>query len=116
MSEDELRAIEEVESKMTQGPWDEEANYGYWEIVGAPNEVGRPRVVCQSDHYVWRTQDDIDGVIALRNAAPALIAEVRRLRAALAEYEAAAAAGDTNGYGVARAAYGVARAALKGEA
>ena len=114
MTEEELQAIEEAESKMTRGPWyehDEES--AYWKIKGAHGSV-----VCHdSTNGTWPSQDDIDGVIALRNAAPALIAEVRRLRAALEVYADGASwkrgpardddarewVGDSDGYDVARA-------------
>jgi hypothetical protein len=106
MSEDELRAIEVIVSEMIPGPWRQV-------------RLGVETWLESDDAHVGMTTDwwhtSVDGVIALRNAGPALIAEVRRLRAALEVYaDGENWLGKWNDTWIGTDGHRVARATLKG--
>lgn len=80
MNEEQLQAIEERANKATPGPWMEVAESGEWWLSGP-----------EPTHFVMSTnasedilQADIDFIAHARADVPALIAEVRSLRAKLA--------------------------------
>lgn len=94
-------AVERAERAMTPGPW--EAKIYTTHVAGTSQETqwheaiaGGPSsgtVVCETEWSVFEDESaigaaNIRGIVALRNAAPALIAEVRALRAAAEEREA----------------------------
>lgn len=96
-----LDAVERAERAMTPGPW--EAKIYTTHVAGTSQETqwheaiaGGPSsgtVVCETEWSVFEDESaigaaNIRGIVALRNAAPALIAEVRALRAAAEEREA----------------------------
>ena len=96
-----LDAVERAERAMTPGPW--AAKIYTTHVAGTSQETqwheaiaGGPSsgtVVCETEWSVFEDESaigaaNIRGIVALRNAAPALIAEVRALRAAAEEREA----------------------------
>ena len=75
-----LRAIEERANRATPGPWEEVAESGEWWVTGPETGV----------HFVMATnasegilQANVDFICAARTDVPALIAEIRALRAKL---------------------------------
>jgi hypothetical protein len=89
-----LDAVERAERAMTPGPW--AAKIYTTHVAGTSQETqwheaiaGGPSsgtVVCETEWSVFEDESaigaaNIRGIVALRNAAPALIAEVRALRA-----------------------------------
>jgi len=75
-----LRAIEERANRATPGPWEEVAESGEWWVTGPETGV----------HFVMATnasegilQANVDFICAARTDVPALIAEIRELRAKL---------------------------------
>ena len=86
LTDADLDALAEAVAKMTPGPW----------RTAQPNRDGDVHVLApdgtqfypESEPLFWNAGTGPDwsnaaGIVALRNAAPALLAEVRRLRAAL---------------------------------
>ena len=70
-----LDKLEKLEKAAFPSPWsiDMEPNHGFWQVV-----------YCETNRYQVGDFDDDPSasfIVALRNAAPALFAEMRRLRA-----------------------------------
>ena len=93
MTEDELQAMERLANAATPGPWEYD---GYKEIEafgpdGRVTVLEIPQEWHEGSEYTgaWSTAtgsgDDMKFAAAARAAVPALVAEVRRLRAAVRE-------------------------------
>ncbi len=80
MTDDELARLEELAGESTPGPWRSEQGPTHAE-VRAPHQTARS---------VARVYCDIDAafIVASRDAAPALVAEVRRMKDAIRQHHA----------------------------
>ena len=78
MNEQELQEIEERANKATPGPWMEVAESGEWWIAGPDASENFVMATNASENIL---QADIDFIAHARADVPALIAEVRSLRA-----------------------------------
>lgn len=97
LSAAELRALRE---KATPGKWAEFCESGEWWVSGTDDEGADITFVCESSiemgngtgddlvSGVWRSQDDINLMVAAVNALPALLDEADALRARVAALEA----------------------------
>lgn len=81
MTDEELTKLEALSSAATPGPWSEFCESGDWWVSQKDEFDGPHAWVFNSNTDFWNKQEDVDLVVAARNALPALIAEVRRLRA-----------------------------------
>lgn len=88
MTEQELQRLEALEQAATGAPWSEFCESGDWWVSRKDEFDGPGDWVFNSNTDFWNKQEDVDFVVAARNALPALIAEVRRLRAIIAQIEA----------------------------
>jgi len=79
MTDTELAALEEAERAMTPAPWRFSCRY---QDAGTPNDIFAAHGPFIAD---FSRGGDAAGIAAARNALPRLLAEVRRLRAALGE-------------------------------
>jgi hypothetical protein len=74
MTDPNLPALREAVAKMTEGPW---RNIG----DGFVGHGDFAKLVCSGTDLQDMTIADINGIVALRNAAPALLDELEQLRA-----------------------------------
>lgn len=81
MTDEELTKLEALSSAATPGPWSEFCESGDWWVSQKDEFDGPHAWVFNSNTDFWNKQEDVDLTVAARNALPALVAEVRRLRA-----------------------------------
>lgn len=87
MNDEQLAEIEARAAAATAGPWE---TYAFDEsqrpIIGLPYSGGKQELIAvvSVGSYRPRGFENLDFIIAARTDVPALVAEVRRLRAALA--------------------------------
>jgi hypothetical protein len=84
MNEEQLQAIKERANKATPGPWEEVAESGQWWITGPVLEYD----FVMSTNTEDIKQEDVDFIAHAREDVPALITEIRSLRAKLDAYRA----------------------------
>lgn len=95
MKEEQLKAIEEKAAHATPGPWRNDERAVVYEmskaerqIYGVADDDARPMSILGLDAegtYVFHRNEDAEFVVSARESVPALIEEVRALKAALAE-------------------------------
>lgn len=78
-----LDAVDEAERKMTPGPWALDPTND--DIIAPDDAVKHPDGTTGNVVGYLYVEQDCTGIVTLRNAAPALIAEIAALRAKLAE-------------------------------
>jgi hypothetical protein len=89
MTQAELDALKALAAKATPGEWEEVAESGEWWVTSTSDEAGVLYVIPNTTSMA---QDDVDYICAACNVVPALVAEVERLTARVAELEAELAA------------------------
>lgn len=90
MTDDELAAIEARCEAATPGPWRHSGGYGYilgdfgtsYKVAQLGGTVANPGMIARDDSYL---KADTAFIANARTDVPALIAEVKRLRAMLGE-------------------------------
>lgn len=91
MTEEELARLEELASKATPGPWEWVAGSDALHATTVPHEWHEDetaKIIVTDSHVYPPHGADAAFIAAAREAVPALLAEVRRLRAEKAEREA----------------------------
>jgi hypothetical protein len=84
MTQQDLDALKALAAKATPGPWEEVAESGEWWVTSTSDEAGALYVIPDTTSMA---QDDVDYICAACNAVPALVADVERLTAQVAELE-----------------------------
>mgnify|MGYP001565063465 CR=1 FL=1 len=87
MTLDKLDALDALLAKMTPGPWsvagpfDADTGFGkWWDVWSATGSVAHVAEDARSDEGIPRCKADVAAIVALMNAAPALLAEIRAAR------------------------------------
>lgn len=80
---EELRRLEQA---ATPGPWSEFCESGDWWVARKDAEGGPLESVCDSNTNIWADQDDIELMIAARNALPALLRVAEAAREVCNDY------------------------------
>lgn len=88
MTPEQLAALKALADAATPGPWEEVAESGEWWITGP--DIYNDAVMTTNASEI--SQADADFICAAREAVPALLAEVERLRADNADLRAALSA------------------------
>lgn len=88
MTEDELKQIEERAAAATPGPWFAKHGVIKWYVYSLDEDLGFSlQEFHPDDGRDWATGETAAFIAASRQDIPALVAEVRRLREALAKVE-----------------------------